>query len=192
MDKRASAAEDTRRRIVQATFEVHGEKGIAATTFRDIAQRADVSLATVYRHFPTYDDVVTACGELTASSMPQLDPTTFDGVLSRRARVRILVEGVFARFDFWKDYEGARHDARTILPLRGFLEAAEAETRELIRRALGDDGDEATVTAVLALLDAAVHRILREGGQTPAEVMTDVIVTWLDHRHPAGSGERSA
>jgi len=42
MDRRAGAAEHTRRKIVEATYSLHAEKGVAATTFRDISTRADV------------------------------------------------------------------------------------------------------------------------------------------------------
>jgi AcrR family transcriptional regulator len=44
--------EDTRRRIAQATFELHGLIGPAKTTIAAIAERAGVERATVYRHFP--------------------------------------------------------------------------------------------------------------------------------------------
>lgn len=31
---------------------LHGEQGIQATSFEGIAYRADVAMATVYRHYP--------------------------------------------------------------------------------------------------------------------------------------------
>jgi AcrR family transcriptional regulator len=56
LGKRAEAVEETRRRIIQATFELHGEKGVVATSMQDVAERADVALRTVYYHYPTVDD----------------------------------------------------------------------------------------------------------------------------------------
>ena len=53
MSKRAAAAARTRARIVEATRELHGEQGIAATSWDDIAARAGVGVGTVYRHFPS-------------------------------------------------------------------------------------------------------------------------------------------
>jgi len=59
-EKRSATAEETRQRIVDATVALHAEKGIVATSVKDIAARADVGVGTVYHHFPTYDDVVRA------------------------------------------------------------------------------------------------------------------------------------
>ena len=39
---------------------LHLEQGIVATTWEDIARRADVATATVYRHYPTLDELVGA------------------------------------------------------------------------------------------------------------------------------------
>ena len=52
MRRRAETTDDTRRRIVEATVALHGTVGPAATTVLGIAERAGVTRATVYRHFP--------------------------------------------------------------------------------------------------------------------------------------------
>lgn len=168
-----------------ATFEVHGEKGIADTTFRDIAERADVSLATVYRHFPTYDTVVEACGELSRSMLPPLDPALFDSVNDLRTRLKILTDAVGERLELLGDWEWFRNDARKIAPIRLFVAEFHDEMCTFTRAALGEHGDDDAVTVVVALIDAAVYRLLREGGQPPAEVLTDVVGTWLEQRQPA-------
>ena len=63
--KRGEAAESTRRRIVEATIALHGEQGIAATTMKQIAARAGVSVGSVYHHFPGgKDELVLAAVEL--------------------------------------------------------------------------------------------------------------------------------
>lgn len=64
MSKRARAREETRRRIVEATAKLHGESGVFGTSWQDIAKEADVSVATVYAHFPSLDDLLPACGAL--------------------------------------------------------------------------------------------------------------------------------
>ena len=58
---RADAKAATRDRIVEAAKSLHAEVGVRATSWEQIAERAGVSLATVYRHFPTLDELVTAC-----------------------------------------------------------------------------------------------------------------------------------
>ena len=44
MDKRKEAVEETRRSIVDATVALHAEQGILATSWEDIARKADVAL----------------------------------------------------------------------------------------------------------------------------------------------------
>ncbi len=184
LGRRVDSVEETRRRIVMATFEVHDEKGIADTTFRDIAERADVSLATVYRHFPTYDTIVEACGELSRSMLPPLDPTAFAEVGDLRERLRIFAESIGKRLELLGDWEWIRNDARKIAPINRFISEFHDETCAFARAALGSSGDDRTVAIVVALVDAAVYRLLREGGQPPAEVLVDVLGTWLEQRQP--------
>jgi AcrR family transcriptional regulator len=52
MKKRAERQRETRRRIVEATVELHRTHGPANTTISEIAQRAGVNRLTVYNHFP--------------------------------------------------------------------------------------------------------------------------------------------
>jgi AcrR family transcriptional regulator len=52
---------DTRRRITEATVELHGTVGPARTTVSAVAERAGVQRHTVYRHFPDEDALVAAC-----------------------------------------------------------------------------------------------------------------------------------
>ena len=70
LGRRAESAEETRRRLVQATFELHSEQGIAATSMKQIADRAGVGVGTVYHHFATLDDTVMACGQMVMATYP--------------------------------------------------------------------------------------------------------------------------
>src|ERR671934_476483 len=76
MSKRAAAAGLTRQRIIDATRELHGEYGIAATSWDDIAARAGVGVGTVYRHFPSLDELIPACDEITMRVVALPDPST--------------------------------------------------------------------------------------------------------------------
>ena len=53
---RKDAQAETLRRIVTATVALHAEKGVLGTAHAEIAQRAGVSIPTVYKHFPTRAD----------------------------------------------------------------------------------------------------------------------------------------
>jgi AcrR family transcriptional regulator len=58
---RAAAQEETKRRITEATVELHRTVGPARTTISAIAERAGVQRLTVYRHFPDERDLLAAC-----------------------------------------------------------------------------------------------------------------------------------
>jgi len=183
LGKRADAAEATRRRIVEATMALHAEHGIVATSVKDIAARADVSVGTVYHHFPTYDDIVRACGaSLQAIARPPT-PDLFLGIRPCDERVRCLVREVFAYYERYPSYERGRCD-RDKLPVlaEGVARrerALEAVVREALRP-LGDD--EGTVATVIALTDFAVYRSLTTGGmstEAAADRVTTVLLAWL-------------
>lgn len=61
MGKRLDDVEGTRRRIVEATVELHGTVGPQHTSISAVAERAGVQRSTVYRHFPDEDALFGAC-----------------------------------------------------------------------------------------------------------------------------------
>ena len=60
MDARADSVNRTRGAIVAAARALHTEAGFVATSWDQIAERAGVSTATVYRHFPSLAELVPA------------------------------------------------------------------------------------------------------------------------------------
>jgi AcrR family transcriptional regulator len=103
MSKRAAAVAATRRRIVDATRALHTEQGIAATSWDQIAARAGVGVGTVYRHFPTLDELVPACGEISMEivALPTASDAAalFTGMADPAARIARLVQEVFAIYE---------------------------------------------------------------------------------------------
>ncbi len=55
-----SAAEDRRRRVIDAAFELGAERGYDAVQMRDVSASANVSLATIYRYFSSKDHLLAA------------------------------------------------------------------------------------------------------------------------------------
>src|SRR4051812_11629737 len=53
----------TRERIIECTLELHTSRGIQATTWPEIADKAGVPLDTLEALFPTQDDLVRSCGQ---------------------------------------------------------------------------------------------------------------------------------
>jgi AcrR family transcriptional regulator len=103
MSKRAAAVARTRQRIVDAALELHGEQGIAATSWDDIAARAGVGVGTVYRHFPSLDELIPACGEITMQIVALPDPgrvpALFEHAAEPAARIERLVREAFAIYE---------------------------------------------------------------------------------------------
>jgi AcrR family transcriptional regulator len=67
---RADAMDQTRARITHAAIELHGSIGPAATTMSAVAERAGVTRATLYRHFPNEDALFLACSAEWRSANP--------------------------------------------------------------------------------------------------------------------------
>ena len=61
MRRRAEQIAQTRQRIVEAAVKLHGSVGPAATTIAGIADLANVTRLTVYRHFPDETALFDAC-----------------------------------------------------------------------------------------------------------------------------------
>lgn len=63
---------ERRERVAAATAELHAEKGVIATSYAEIAQRAGVSLPTVHSYFPTQAALMSACTGHVAAGAPRL------------------------------------------------------------------------------------------------------------------------
>lgn len=76
--KRAEGEQRTRARIVDAAEALHAEVGPARTTISAIAARAEVTRATVYRHFPDEESLFLACSGQWLSRQVLPDPDDWD------------------------------------------------------------------------------------------------------------------
>ena len=76
--KRAEAEQLTRARIVDAAEALHAELGPARTTISAIADRAHVTRATVYRHFPDDESLFLACSGQWLSRQVLPDPDAWE------------------------------------------------------------------------------------------------------------------
>lgn len=175
MGKRAQAVERTRRRILDATRALHSEKGIAATSWDDIAARAGVGVGTVYRHFPTLDDLVPACGAIVMGDMalPDADAVQvlFRDVADPRERIALLVREAYGIFERGAPEVRAMRREGDVHPdvARG-RDAVEATLEALVDVALKPlrpaRGERAVVRA---LVDLGTWEALRDQGLGPGE-----------------------
>lgn len=98
LKERGARQRQTRRKIVEAAIELHQERGIAATTMSDIAERADVGRVTVYRHFADEAALVGACSAQYFERHPPPDPEAWRSTEDASARLRLGLAAVYAFF----------------------------------------------------------------------------------------------
>jgi AcrR family transcriptional regulator len=181
LGKREAQVEGTRRRIVDAVVRLHSELGIVATTYEAIAEAADVAVATVYRHFPSLDELVPACGNRIMEITQPPGPNIFDGKETLEERVRAFVSAIF---DFWlraRSYlERPMADADRVPVLAQRLEMQTRLIETLARQALGesaDDGD--ALRLLLALTDLRAWMALADHGlaERAPEIVSGIVLS---------------
>jgi AcrR family transcriptional regulator len=183
MTQRAAAAESTRQRIVEATLELHGERGAVATSHKDVARRADVSVGTVYHHFPTQESIVHACGLRFHELNPPPPLECIDPRAPRSERVAALTRALVARYAGKPGLERLRAERREIEALDAGMRFGEEAVAQLIRRALGKGAGKKRVAIVAAIADMAViNRLLESGMSQPqiAKTLASIINAWLE------------
>ncbi len=175
--------EQTRQRIVEGALALHVEKGIAATSIKDIAARAQVGIGTIYFHFPTYEDVVRACGgRVTIITRPPT-PDIFEGAETLEGRVERLVHELFAYYERHHWFDRLRCERDKLAIVAEAVGRRERAIEALVREGLRPVApEEPMVQTVVALTDFTVHKALIAGGmstsQAAAQVMA-VLLAWL-------------
>ena len=163
MQRRGRSEEQTRNRIVGATVDLHAERGIVATKPAEIAARADVSVSTFYKHFPTRAALVEACTRHAASLVPAPDPAAVKAVPEPRRRIASMCRTLF---DFYAAREPFLYTGRTEERVVNELRPAVARLRALrnafVSAAIeGLALDREAAAAVTALADFWAWRTLR-------------------------------
>jgi len=99
LNERARRQAETRRRITEATVELHGTAGAARTTISAIAERAGVERLTVYRHFPDERSLLEACSSHWMAAHPPPDPGTWAATRDPDSRMRAALAEVYAYYE---------------------------------------------------------------------------------------------
>jgi AcrR family transcriptional regulator len=183
LKQRAEAAQETRQRIVAATMALHTEQGVLATSHKDIAARADVSVGTVYHHFPTRDAIVRACGTRIREMLPPPSAEDIDTRAPRRQRVAALVRALVAFYARMPWLEKLRSERHEVPALDLGMTMREEATRQLIRRALGRPIAAKKIAVTEAILDPAVVNRLLESGisqKEAAATLASILNAWLE------------
>jgi AcrR family transcriptional regulator len=180
MSRRASTVAQTRRRIIDATRELHTEQGIAATSWDDIAARAGVGVGTVYRHFRSPDELIPACGEVSMQIAALPDPQSvhslFEGANAPAERIERLVSEAFAIYERGAPELRAMRNEREVHPsVAESADALEASLTALVDAALEPSRvTRADRAVVRAMVDLGTWQALRDQGVGPTAAVDAV------------------
>jgi AcrR family transcriptional regulator len=180
MTKRTAAVARTRERIVDAARELHGEQGIAATSWDDIAARAGVGVGTVYRHFRSLDELIPACGEMTMQAVapphPSTMPALFESATQPAQRIERLVREAFAIYERGApELRAIRREGDVHPRVAQDRDGFEAALNALVDTALGPlNVTQQDRALVRAMVDLNTWEALRDQGLEPAESVAPI------------------
>lgn len=169
MGARAEAVGKTRAAIVAAARELHAERGLAATSWDDIAERAGVSTATVYRHFPSSAELVPACAQTVFDLIQPLTPEQAAGVFAAVDRAADRFEHIARSsahcYQAGADWLHAAHRERDFLPeLETAMGVIEDSLRQLVTTAAGRRLPKADQAVLFVLCDFPLWWSLSSSG----------------------------
>jgi AcrR family transcriptional regulator len=123
LKQRAERLAETRRRITEATVELHRTVGPAATHINEVARRAGVQRMTVYNHFPNDTALLTACSAHWRALHPTPDLAAWRAVDDPGARLRL---GLGQLYGWYRETEpmtgNVLRDAQVLPALQAILE----------------------------------------------------------------------
>jgi AcrR family transcriptional regulator len=177
MEARTKGVEETRSRIVGAAMELHAEKGALATNWEDIAARAGVAPATVYRHFPSLDELIPACAQTVFDAIGVINEKQIEqiyaGARTPWQKLERYIRGTcdcYARGAGW--LHAARREADLIPAMNRAVEIQEKSNEVVVSAAFaGYDVDDETIAVLSALADFPFWRSLTRGGMSHAETV---------------------
>lgn len=187
MSGREAAVAKTRRRIVEATLELHGRKGIFGTSWQDIAKAADVSVGSVYKHFPSLEQLLPACGgllmERARPPSPDDLPDIIGDAVEPRERLRRAVAVLFAFYERGGQYLESDAREREIPEIRQFEQDLRDMVTQFVSEAAANlqfSGDDVLVASAMADLPSFRAMAVRGVGlETAVEACTNSILAWL-------------
>ncbi len=169
MGARADAVAATRAAIVDAARRLHETHGFQATSWDEIGVAAEVSTATVYRHFPSPAELIPACAQ---TVFDVIQPPTVAQVAPKFAAIPDpedrLAQLVRDTAHCYQDGEGWLHAAYRerdfIEPLAEAIDVIESTFRVLIRAAAGRRLSKRLEAELFVLMNFPVWKQLIDNG----------------------------
>jgi AcrR family transcriptional regulator len=183
MKKRAERQRETRRRIVEATVELHRTRGPANTTVSEIAKRAGVNRLTVYNHFPDTTDLLRACSRSWTERHPAPDPKPWAQISDPQDRLRAALRELYGFYAHTEPMRGnVLRDAETMPELAALLEGSVVPYLGAVRDLLaegwevGNDRRKRLLATIQLAIDFHTWRSLeRESGLSREEAVESML-----------------
>ena len=192
MATRERAVQETRQRIIDAAISLHAQRGVIATNWEEIAERAGVSTATVYRHFPSLGELVPACARTAFEAgarlpSPAQAAAAFAGLTRPAPRIERLIRESCRCYELGAGWlAAARRDAKSVPALDRAVRLQDRVLGVLIQTALGDAFvDAQTMSVIKALIDFPFWKALTDAGvatETVPQVINDLVRSLLQKR----------
>jgi len=192
MATRERAVQETRQRIIDAAISLHAQRGVIATNWEEIAERAGVSTATVYRHFPSLGELVPACARTAFEAgaslpTPAQAAAAFAGLTRPAPRIERLIRESCRCYELGAGWlAAARRDAKSVPALDRAVRLQDRVLGVLIQAALGDAFvDAQTMSVIKALIDFPFWKALTDAGvatETVPQVINDLVRSRLQKR----------
>lgn len=159
--------------LLEAAAQMFSREGISATTNR-IAERAGVSIGTLYQYFPNKDALLRTLAERHVAETSRRLALVFDGLRVEappfddtvRALVDVVVQdhrqrpGLHAVM-----HRMVPHTPRDLDAMRGLEDYVAGEVAFHLKRCdRGGDDVELTAQTIVAAVDAHVHRVMTQRG----------------------------
>ena len=88
MEAKASASADARERLLVAAQALYAERGVAATTPRQVLERSSVGQGSLYHHFPSKRDLARAAVDRTIEEQLEVARQVLVGDGAERRQIR--------------------------------------------------------------------------------------------------------
>ena|SRR2546421_4512428 len=172
MGKRREKVEETRRRIAQATFELHSTIGPADTTMALIAARAGLPRQTVFRNFASRVELFRSCIGFGLELNPPPAPGEWEAVPPGIERLRCGLTELYRWFAAVEPVMTNMVRDIAAVPLEALQPLVEFDARA--HEVLCRGWDEARVSVLVSLaIDFANWKKLRREHDMPSRTIVD-------------------
>lgn len=159
-------------RIAAATADLHAVKGAMATTYADVAAHAGVSLPTVYKHFPTQDELLAGCTGHVIARAPEMPVEQILAAPDLPGAAKLLVSAMETQHLHFEPWLVWRED-RVIPFLTRMLAGIRRAHAELVEAVLKAHGVRRGLREAVATWESMLsfdfwHRLVRAHGLSPA------------------------